>query len=205
MKTKTLIILLQLYVVRIGFSQGFVNLNFEAANLSGYSHGIVPDTNAFPGWTVLAPYIVYNDFSLSGGSISIMDSNTPYAGMPIQGKYSALFWGANSYSISLGQTGQVPAWAQTITFWGDDQGFQITFNGQLLNFSTLSTAASYTVYGANISAFVGQTGQLLITAPPTTVGTIDNIRFSATAIPEPRVLALEALGILLLGCRRWKS
>lgn len=33
--------------------QGFVNLDFESANLSGYSPGSVPATDAIPGWTTL--------------------------------------------------------------------------------------------------------------------------------------------------------
>ena len=37
----------------LGFSQGFVNLDFESANLSGYSSpaGGVLTSDAIPGWT----------------------------------------------------------------------------------------------------------------------------------------------------------
>jgi hypothetical protein len=35
----------------LGFSQGFVNLDFGGANVSGYSPGNVPASDAMPGWT----------------------------------------------------------------------------------------------------------------------------------------------------------
>ncbi len=62
---------------RSAFAQSFVNLNFESANVTGYSPGIIPASNAFPGWSVTAPNIFYNDISLSGGSISIYETNSP--------------------------------------------------------------------------------------------------------------------------------
>jgi hypothetical protein len=202
---RLIVVLLLLGLPRVVCAQGFVNLNFESANVpSQRTSNEIPATNAFPGWDVSAPYIYLNDFSLSGDSISLMDSNSIYSGPPIQGRYYALFRGASTYSISLGQTGQVPLWAQTITYWGNDQGFQITFSGQLLTFGAISNTANYTVYGADISAFAGQTGQLLFTAPPGTGGMLDNIRFSSTPVPEPNTFALVALGASLLGLRRWK-
>ncbi len=99
------------------------NLDFENANLEGYSPGnIVPAVNAFPGWTVNAVYIPYDDFSLSGESISIMDANSPFFTTTIQGTYYALFEAGNSPSssqtISLGQTGTIPMGTESITFWG---------------------------------------------------------------------------------------
>ena len=191
--------------------QGFLNLDFEAATIpSNPTYADMTAANLFPNWTVSPPlvYTVYNSFSLSGGSISLISSNSGFI-LPIQGKYSVLLWGTNPNGpdgpipISLGQTGQIPVWARSISYWGDDQGLQITFNGAVLAFSTLSTTANYNVYGADISAYAGQTGQLLISALSGTGGSqLDNIQFSSTAVPEPGTVALIVTGGWLLGCRR---
>src|SRR5437667_1888735 len=183
-------------LARLGNSQGFANLNFESANLTGYSPGsTVPATNAFPGWTVNAQYIPYDDFSLSGESISIMDTNSPFFTTSIQGKYYALFVPANSPSssqtISLGQTGTIPLGPQSITFWGNIGGLQITFAGQSLAFREIGSTANYNIYAADISAFAGQTGKLLFSLPPfVSNATLDNIQFSSSPVPEPSTLAL---------------
>ena len=48
----------------------------------------------------------------------------------------------------------------------------------------ISNAANYTIYGADISAYSGQTGELLFTAPFRISGMLDNIQFSSTPLPE---------------------
>ena len=77
---------------------------------------------------------------------------------------------------------------------------QGTFNGQPLSFNTISNAASYAVYGADVTAYAGQTGQLLFTLPAFAgSSTLDNIQFSTNPVPEPGAVALAALGAGLLG------
>jgi len=55
-----------------GFAQGFMNLNFEAANTSSYaSSGFIPTNNAIPGWTIYMestyyPIVAYNTIALAG-------------------------------------------------------------------------------------------------------------------------------------------
>ena len=215
MKTKPTMSLV-FWSIAISFSllqtvsgQGFNNLDFEAARNLGSpgSFAQLPASNAFPGWTVTAPYIVYNDISLSGGSITIFDTNSPTSKAPIQGKYFAYLEGPGSapYTVSLGQTGQVPDSAMSIIFWGNDVGLNITFRSQLLNFVVTGSTANYNVYTADISAYAGQTGLLLFTETAYGNSALDNIQFSSTAIPEPSALALTALGALLLGLRRWEK
>src|SRR6266404_4774836 len=69
----------------------FQNLNFESANLSGYSPGaIVPFSAAFPGWsgfigTSQTDRALYDTIAIGGGAISIMDPSAGYA--PLQGNY----------------------------------------------------------------------------------------------------------------------
>jgi len=84
-------------------------------------------------------------------------------------------------------------------------GMQITFNNQALSFASISTTGSYSIYGADVSAFAGQTGELLFRVPSQQGGIFDNIQFSTVAVPEPSTFALAALGALLLGCRRWQK
>jgi hypothetical protein len=199
------ILLFQILILfaRMGNSQGFVNLDFESANLIGYSPGnLVPASNAFPSWAVSAQFIPYDDFSLSGDSISIMDTNSPFFTTSIQGKYYALFEAANTpgstHTISLAQTGTIPVGTQSITFWGNIGNLQVTFNGQPLAFSQIGSTASYNIYGANIPQFAGDTGQLLFSLPPAPFGSasLDNIQFSSSAIPEPGEFALLIMGAL---------
>jgi len=193
-----------------GKSQGFVNLNFENANLTGYQQAsLVPAANAFPGWTATAPYISYDAPSLSGNSISIFDTNPPYGGPVIQGAYYAFLASGNTpglgQTISLGQSGTIPGGMQSMTFWGDIGGLQITFAGQSLAFSQTGSTANYNIYTADVSAFAGQSGQLLFSLPAyVNSATLDNIQFSSSPVPEPGILSLSALGGLLFGLRRWK-
>ena len=193
---------------QLGFAQGFVNLDFESANISGNVTGNeITAANAFPGWTVTADFIYYDDFSLSGGSISVFDSNPPFSFPPIQGTYFAYLVGpgAAPYTVSIGQTGQIPDSAQSITFWGTDPGLEATFNGQPLNFQVIGSTANYNIYSADISSFAGQTGPLLFTQTLYGNSKLDNIQFSSSSVPEPSELALTALGALLLGLSRLKE
>jgi hypothetical protein len=57
----------------------------------------------------------------------------------------------------------------------------------------------------DISAYAGQTGQLLFSVPPQSSGGIlDNIQFSSTPVPEPGTFGLFAMGGALLAWRRLK-
>src|SRR5450755_3545261 len=139
--------------------QGFVNLDFENAKIvfNGFLLS-VPD--AFPGWTVNAPYIIYDDLSLSGNSISIMDASSPVFPTTIQGAYYAFLSSGNTpglgQTISLGQSGTIPLGIESMSFWGNLGGLQISFGGQALAFSETGSTANYNIYAADISAFAGQ-------------------------------------------------
>jgi hypothetical protein len=191
---------------RLASGQAFINLDFEDADLTGYPPGsAVPAASAFPGWTVNATYISYDGFVLSGEAISVFDTNSSYPGSHMEGKYYAFFAPANtpgsSRSISLGQFGQIPAGTQSITFWGKIGGLQITFDGQSLAFAEIGSTANYNIYGANISQFAGDTGDLLFTLPPNSINPgaynaqLDNIQFSTSTIPEPGTFSLLWTGI----------
>ena len=197
---------------QFGWTQGFVNLDFEAAKNLGVpgSFTQLSASNAFPGWTVSAFYIVYDDVSLSGYDVSIIDTNNSIFTTPIHGKYYAILVPVNlpgyGYNTSIGQTGQIPLSAESITFWGNIGSMQITFNGQPLSFVVTESTPNYNIYGADISAYAGQTGQLLFSVPPLSNGGIlDNIQFSSSPVPEPASFALAGLGTLLFSRLRRRN
>ena len=190
-----------------------VNLDFESANLTGYSPGnTVPATKRI-SWVggFCTIYSGTNDFSLSGESISIIDTNSANFTTSIQGRYYApLFVAGNSpgstQTISLGQTGTIPSGTESITFWGNIGGLQISFAGQSLAFSEIGSTANYNIYGANISQFDGDTRQLLFTMSAfVNTATLDNIQLSSTMLPESKTVGLLCVGGLLFGLHRRKS
>jgi hypothetical protein len=207
-----------------GLAQGFVNLDFESANPSGYSPGAnnLPTSSAFPEWGVYysspgvgtnAPTRVwYDSLSLGGAFISVNDVNTGSGFAPIQGQYSAyLFGGPSDYFsidgnptyVTLSQTGLVPNGTESLEMdVRAGNGFTVTLGGQAINMVPLETFPGYTTYGGDISGLAGSIAQLSVTAPPTGVPNavlLDNIRFSSQFVPEPGVFSLSALGALLLG------
>jgi hypothetical protein len=115
---------------------------------------------------------------------------------------------------TLSQTSLVPIGTQSLQFEAyeafDSQGsFAVTLGGQTLYLTTLGTGADYTLYGANVSQWAGQTAQLAFTVFAENPHVddeylyLDAIQFSTQSIPEPSAFALVALGALLLGlCRR---
>ena len=197
-----------IFVGTKSFGQGFVNLDFEMANVSSsLPNNEINATNAFPGWDVLSLWTYHNDESIGGSSISIIDTNAHFTPLSIQGNYYALLTGNKvqglGITVLLGQTGQIPIGTQMLTFWGDIGYMQITFDGHLLAFNTLSNGPNYHVYSADVSAYAGQVGELLFRVPSTIPGGgggyLDNLQFSPAAVPEPGTLALVGVIVGALG------
>jgi hypothetical protein len=214
--------------LRNASGQGFGNLDFESANVSGHSPGDeVAASAALPSWTAYFSSssdptassfstVGYDGLSIGPAFISLEDLNAPngtggFSLFPMQGNYSVFLQGSQGSvpfppgtSTSIGQTGTIPNTSQSLTFFAILGGnFQVTFNGQNISYSAVGSGANYTIYGADISSYAGQTGQLLFTAPNQTSTLLDNIQFSSSAVPEPSEFALSGLGALLLGFRRW--
>ncbi len=213
-----------------GFAQGFINLDFEQARLSNLttnsSTGMVYGSAVASGWTAYLSSVAggsttnlnYNNIGLGGTVINLIGTNGGFS--PIHGKYFILLQGADwtyGSAASIGQTGTIPANAQSLIFWGSAP--EVTFNSQLLSLTSLGSTNGYGIWGADISGFAGQTGELLFTALngitynhtypngylPGQWAYIDNIQFSSTAVPEPSTLALGIISSLLLGFRRWQK
>jgi hypothetical protein len=199
----------------IASGQGFVNLDFEDTTItpvlinsfSGYYDYIA----TVPGWTwtpqnnaaaIDADTMVsLNTIALDAPAVTLHSVDDPYGRQAIQGNYSILLQGGSpfvsstSYS-SIGQTGQIPSNAKSIVYWGG--ALQATFNGQPLSLFDISDNPNYTIWSADISAYAGQSGQLLFTAPWQTTAFLDNIQFSSSPVPEPSILSLICLSFFLL-------
>lgn len=223
MKTRISIFVLTVAGAGCGFSQGFVNLNFENAVIVqdtsslDYPYAIYAD-RGIPGWTAytagaVVSDIIYNDVPLGAPTVTLQGTNNILNLPLIEGKYFVMLWGAfndpTGGGAAIGQTGQIPASAESLEFWGTIGGLQAAFDGQPLSFETIGSTPNYNIYAADISAYAGQTGQLLFTDPYYTnteggPASIDNIQFSTSPVPEPGAVALAASGAALLGfrCRR---
>lgn len=231
---KFLIAALLIFKEFTGLSQG-INLNFESANVppSGYEpYGtFVPIGSALPGWTAYLganqiTQVGYNSPTLGTATVSLIgptwnsnDVSRTGVGI-IDGDYSvAVQSGAipvtenGGENASIAQNVTVPSTAESLQFEAYAFGpFSVSFAGDALDPVILSYGQSedglpYALFGANLSAWAGHTGQLEFTADyeisdPYIV--LDNITFSTNSVaPEPSIVALTAIGGLLFGTRKW--
>ncbi|MDE3068601.1 MAG: PEP-CTERM sorting domain-containing protein, partial [Verrucomicrobiota bacterium] len=166
--------------------------------------------DAIPGWTayiggVSQSDIIYNTRPLDAAEVTLQGTNSNVL-TPIEGNFTVVLFGASSsapqQSAGIGQTGQIPSAAQSLIFWGYAGLDNVSFNAQALSLLVLGNTANYNIYGADISAFAGQSGELLFTAPPGYEDIIDNIQFSSSPIPEPGIISLFAFGGSLFAFRR---
>ncbi len=202
MKTKIIILFLLtgIYLCR---SQDFVNLDFEAADVSAYGSGpaFVPITNAMPGWQqgyndgspLGFGFVFYNTVSLGSPAISLQGPGS--LSTILQGSYSVIMQPFSS-TIAIAQMGIVRSTAQSLRFYASGS-FSVSFAGHEIPLSNLGNRPTYTIYGGDISGFANQSGLLQFQGG----GTLDNIFFSPQAIPEPGVFGLFAVGALLIGWR----
>ena len=213
MRISTIVCILFIEAVKC-CAQSFINLDFETALIrtNGAPQGMVVANSAIPGWIayvngVPSTYIWYSGASLGAAAVTLEPAFGSFTPVPqVQSNYYVYLQGSSDTpqhdSAAIGQTGQIPLSAQSIIFWGNDV-LNITFAGQALSFNQTGSSAYYNIYAADISAFAGQTGQLLFTAGAGTAGYFDNIQFSSNPVPEPTTLGLLAMAGGLVGlCNR---
>jgi hypothetical protein len=191
----------------------FDNLDFEQANPAVVGPYTVTAASAIPDWiaeigAAQQTDIKENFFSTGAPEVVLLSANTQQP--PLYGDYSILLT-ASSVSASISQTGMIPAGTQSLFF--DAQSvpqygnLAVMIGTQIVPFVPVATEPNYTVYGANISAWAGQTEQLTFSALPVTIALndweIDDISFSPTAmVPEPSPLALAGIGTVLFAIYR---
>ena len=228
----SLIVVVLLAILQNLYGQGFVDLNFEAATLvpvPGSGGSFVEFAQAFPGWSespgAKTTYAVYDTVAIDSTAISIMDTNpypiaSSFDGVVIQGEYSAILaagLGSNNAptDVTLSQTGMVPVGTESLQFKAnvpfDGSGaFTVTLGDQTLSLTVLGTGTNYTLYGANVSQWAGQTADLAFTELAENPHredqylVLDAIQFSPEPIPEPSVIGLFSISGLYL-CWRMRS
>jgi len=198
-------------------AQSFTNLDFEEVTLIG-------DYVTLPGWTGYSGTQVISVFptnavSLGGPVISVIDTNCPphlvnnvYYSVPHL-KYAVVLQAGTipvgpthifePVLVAIAQTGTVATTAQSIRFSAspvaDLAKLQVTFNGIPLPLAVRTVMTNRQVlFGADISAFAGQTGELRFcaTAPPRLLGffqemnwvLLDYILFSSTPLAAAPVI-----------------
>jgi hypothetical protein len=202
----------------------FQNLDFDAGRTNlilpippdeGDGYGPVGDL--LPGWRLLQGT---NDISLIGlnlnpislGVASIYGANSRGFDAPVLGTYSlGLYPGFNllfQYQpFSLIQVGDIGAEVRSIRFINYGSPFQLSLNGTLIPLiydyqpGGPDPDNRLAVVMGDVSAFAGQTVELrfaTLDLPGSVINGLENVEFSAQAVPEPGGVALLLTGGLLL-------
>jgi hypothetical protein len=216
--------------IQAGVAQGFVNLDFESANIpSGTAiNSSISVTDALPGWTasfsspttgiIIDSMVNYDSFSEGGPIISVNDTNLDLSGFgPTSGKYSVYLFSGNQgntlYTASISQTGLVPGGTESLQFQVGigTSPFTVSLGGETINVVPLQTFSAYTLYGGDVSSFADEGEPLTFTETFPTMGSppgmlsLDNIIFSASPVPEPGTGGLILCGAVLFGLKRWRK
>jgi hypothetical protein len=229
MKTQIFIIGLSLGVFAAvsAVAQGtFQNLDFESANV-GSLPASVAVSSALPGWSVYYGSDQQTEIgcNIVGTGSTLVLLQGLGSGYPIiDGNYSVLLQGGVTASAaSISQTGFIAASDQTLLFkeLGAIPGsgnFAVLIGNQSIPVEAVSTGTTvsggynYTLYGADISAWAGQTEQLTFSALEGNNNNflLDDISFSTsplpTLVPEPDAVVLTGIGGVVFALRRrWLS
>lgn len=143
--------------------------------------------------------ISYNALSLSVPNIAVMGPSSPAD--THHGPYYIQL--QNAFPVAtdvpaIAQAGTLPFDSLSVRFLSAAPfaiGLTVTFSGNSIPLRLIgSTANNKQIWGGDISAFAGQTGELRFRGS----GTLDYIQFSNQPIPEPSALCLIGLGTLVL-------
>lgn len=220
MKTHTAIVLS--LVSADALAEPFINLNFEEANrdvpplfvhLDGQRD--YPREAWLPGWRLFGGSIESRIVSVNKFWTATQDSTTLYDNeylfkFPVQGELSFLGILATSEAAanSLIQTGDIPSEAKSLWYQAMNGAWEVRINGiKLEPYDPLEGEAGDKVFrdvGVDVSAWAGKNVELKLTqvasieqGPPFYQG-LDNIRFSAEVIPEPKQASLLVIGFAAL-------
>lgn len=199
----------------------FQNLDFESARVpnipAGQYGGKVSPSEAIPGWTAYwgtlqSGEVWHNDITI--GSPSVILYGPYWSSYVLQGRYSVTLNSGYDPTFpnntsAIGQVGQIPSTAQSLVFSARIATLEVTFGGTHIPISSIGSTGNYGIYGGDVRAFAGLTGELRFTAYPLSPhgfggAALDAIQFSPSLIPEPSSFGLLGAGVLLLGWR-WRS
>ena len=204
MQTQNLALCLGIVLARLSAcAQGtFQNLDFEEAQIIiNNSPALIATTNAVPGWTVLANGVPISEVQLDSVLWNGAGIADKVQGHALDGNYSVMLSGPGLSSVPMGiaQSGTVPVSSESITFLGGGR-FQVFFAGTPLALQVLGNGPNFSLeYGADISAYAGQYGQLFFqtyAGSSSGINLLDDVVFSPQAIPEPGVFSLFGLALL---------
>ena len=154
----------------------FQNLSFEQANPgqtvespNGYPVAYnVPAANALPYWNVYYGGVQQNTVNFNSPGLGSTLVTLVGEGWPaIDGNYSVLLQGGQTASAaSITQTAAIPSGMQSLYFEAQPGGgsLDVLIGTQTIPFTAVGTGPNYTLYGANISAWAGNTEQLTFSA-----------------------------------------
>jgi hypothetical protein len=230
MKTKIVTIIALITWIRFGCAQGFVNLDFNSANIpDGTPQGsFVPIADAIPGWTAYygnsqQTSVLYDAGAIGSVNIAIIDANNPAIGLIPGDNYTVFLQsgnnggdgGAPNATASIAQTAMIPSTAESIVFTASfpyEAGWQITIDGLPISVSQIGTVGgSYGIFAGNVSPYAGRADQLLeFTAlyggySSGVNVSLGNIAFSTSPVPEPSSFGLFALGGMFVVCLHWRK
>lgn len=206
----------------------FQNLDFELANpVSAGQPFTVTASSALPDWTVYCGTVeqttVFQNVTSTGqATADIFGPTSPSPGaLPngapgiMDGHFTVALQGGYEPSLnaivdtSLQQTGLIPVGTESLMFKAWQTGattLSVSIDGNNLPLINLGTTANYTLWGADVSAYAGQSGLLDFTAGQQNSSLsfleLDDIAFSATSVPEPSPLILTGVGGALFALYR---
>jgi len=216
--------------VPVHAQQAFQDLDFELANPvagQGDPGGTATSASSLPGWNVSMgatpqTFVYQNTLTLGLGSVDLLGPGYAAAGTQgpgnagvMDGRYT-LFLQAGSPlgrgAATIDQVGTIPLGDVTIEWKQWDWSpaatlMSVTFGGNALTPVVMGSGANYTLYGADVTGYSGQTADLQFSAQwdngtPSWVG-LDDISFSPTAVvPEPNIAVLGMMGGVVFALRR---
>jgi len=192
----------------------FQNLNFEQATIpptpvSQFGSLFADPAMVFPGWT-MGPsgtanpnYTLYNNLTLGSVAQVLVGPSFPNAigYTSLEGSYSALLQFGPSTTLgtpALIQSGLVPADSRSITFLMSQtfNDARVTLDGVVIPLVRIGGARM----AGDVTAFAGREAQLMFSTTSYNGRWLyfDDVRFSPIAVPEPSVLWLAGLNVMVL-------
>jgi hypothetical protein len=206
-------------------AQTFQNLDFEGQwsdySIPGWTANYYPydlPNGVYQNNPAATSLVWPNDQApenIDQSAIGLIDHNsTAYGTTVIDGNQSLYISTAEAYDgdepSSISQVGTIPKTAKSILFLAADLGtvfsgnppvFGLSFGGNQLTIHEVLPPASGGVieYGADLSAYSGQTGDLILSlSGPDVWAEIDDIQFSTATVPETKAFPIATAGICMV-------